>query len=112
MFIFEVRRMDLGQNADKSALYRWLRVDKDTLKVTPLTFVSMNSSGIFDERFFKQGYLSFDSQKAVFIAESSSVQHILDINWPDDLPDFLEVAVHSFLTKLRKEAQIEPPSEE
>ncbi|GLU57136.1 hypothetical protein Dfri01_65970 [Dyadobacter frigoris] len=89
--------MDLASDADKSELYRWLLVDKDSLEVTPLTFLSMDSSALSQERFFKQGYLSFDSEAAVFIHESSSVQKILQPGNMKTLPDLLVDAIKEFL---------------
>lgn len=94
--VLEIRRTDLAPTADKSELYRWLLVDRDTMKIAPLTFISMNSIGLSQERFFKQGYLSFDSQKAVFIQESSSEQQILEAGQIDALPDPLYVAIRNF----------------
>lgn len=93
MFILEICRTDLGESADKSERYKWLIVDKNTQKITTLTFRSMDSSALSQERFFKEGYLSFDSQKAVFIFESSSVQHILESIALDDICDKLDAAI-------------------
>ncbi|GLU57427.1 hypothetical protein Dfri01_68880 [Dyadobacter frigoris] len=91
--------MDLAPDADKSELYKWLLVDKDTLEVTMLTFLALDSSTLSEERFFKQGYLSFDSERAVFIQESSSEQQILEPIPIDELPDPLQVAIINFLLK-------------
>jgi hypothetical protein len=97
IYVLEIRRMDLVSDADKSELYRWLLVDKDSLEVTPLTFLSMDSSALSQERFFKQGYLSFDSDRAVFIQESSTEQQILEPWQIESLPERLDAAIKEFL---------------
>lgn len=75
--IFEIKRKDLPADAVKSDIYRWLLFTKNTLSITPFTFLALNTSDFSEERFFREGYLSFDSVQAVFIQESSSVQNIL-----------------------------------
>jgi hypothetical protein len=62
---------------NKSERYKWLLIEKDISVNTPLDFLSMNSGTHQQERFYRQGYLSSDSDHAVFIRESSSVQNIL-----------------------------------
>jgi len=54
-----------------------LLIEKDTLVIEPLDFISMKSCEHQQERFFRQGYLSFDLEQAIFIRESSSFQNIL-----------------------------------
>jgi len=53
----------------------------------------MDAGTYLQERFFRQGYLSFDSERAVFIHESSSEQHILLPIHVDEVPDFLYAAI-------------------
>lgn len=77
----------MPSDAIKSDIYKWMLVDKNNLHITPLEFLSMTSAGPIEERFFRQGYLSFDSDQAVYIRESSSVQNILRRKEIDDLPE-------------------------
>lgn len=99
IYVLEIRRTDLALDSDKSELYRWLLFNKDSLEVTPLIFLSMDSNALSQERFFKQGYLSFDSEKAVFIHESSSEQHVLDVIPFNEVPDELNTVISIYLKK-------------
>lgn len=99
IYVLEIRRTDLAPDTDKSELYRWLLADKDTLEITPLTFISMDSSGFSQERFFRQGYLSFDSESAIFIHESSSDQQVLKPGKVDEISGELNNALNLYLGK-------------
>lgn len=92
--------MDLAPGADNSELYRWLLVGKDNIEITQLSFLSMDAGTYSKERFFRQGYLSFDSERAVFIHESSSEQHILLPVHVDQVPYFLYAAIRNFFSYL------------
>lgn len=96
IYVIEIRRTNLAPDLDKSELNRWLLVDKDTLEITALTWLALNYNAHSQERFFKQGFLSFDSENAVFIHESSSEQKILEAGQIDALPGPLQVAIRSF----------------
>lgn len=99
MYVLEIQRLDLAADSEKSDLYKWLLVSKDALEITPLTFLAMDSGGGSQERFFKQGYLSFDFQKAVFIHESSSMQHILEPGKLDVLPEPLHTLISTYFNQ-------------
>ncbi|OJV20453.1 MAG: hypothetical protein BGO21_00100 [Dyadobacter sp. 50-39] len=74
-------------DATKSNVYKWMLIDKNNLKITPLEFLSMTSIDLTEERFFRQGYLSFDSDQAIYIRESSSIQNILRRKEINGLPE-------------------------
>lgn len=86
IIILELKRTDSPSGAIKSELYKWLLIDIDSARITLLDFLSMKSGEHRQERFFRQGYLSFDSQHAVYIRESSSVQSILTNRHPEQIP--------------------------
>ena len=75
--IIEVKRMDLPNTATASEKFHWLRIDKKSLKVTPLTFRSMDSSGEVEERYFEEGFLKFNPTIGTFIEKYNSAQHPL-----------------------------------
>jgi len=77
----------MPSDAIKSDIYKWMLIDKNNLKIIPLEFLSMSAANLPEERFFRQGYLSFDSDQAVFIRESSSLQNILRHKYPEQLPE-------------------------
>ena len=95
--ILEIKRTDLPAGAIKSDIYKWLLIEKDTLSVTNLTFIALDSSNLTEVRFFRQGYLSFDSEQAIYIRESSSVQNILHPQEYNQLPSELVLAVQGAL---------------
>ncbi|KQB98612.1 hypothetical protein [Pedobacter sp. Hv1] len=76
--IIEVKRNDLASDADISEKFKWLRIEKETLQITPLNFASMDSSGDIEERYFLEGYLKFNSSTGTFIEKYNSAQHHLD----------------------------------
>lgn len=87
IYILEIKRSDLPSDAVKSDIYKWMLIDKNNLHIIPLEFLSMTSAGPIEERFFRQAYLSFDSDQAIYIRESSSVQNILRRKEINDLPE-------------------------
>lgn len=93
IYVLEIKRSDLPSDAIKSDIYKWMIIDKNTLHVTPLEFLSMTSVGLTEERFFRQGYLSFDSDQAVYIRESSSIQNILKAKGNNHLPESIVILI-------------------
>lgn len=98
IIILELKRTDLPIDAVKSDIYKWLLIDKDTTVITPLDFLSMKSGEHQQERFFRQGYLSFDSDHAVYIRESSSFQNMLRNNEIQQIPEQIAVSLHKELS--------------
>lgn len=98
IFILESKRHNLPLEAAKSDIYKWLLVDRDTKSVTPLDFISMKAFEDQQERFFRQGYLSFDSDQAVFIREQSSIQDMLKPIEADAIPEWVTTSVERHLS--------------
>lgn len=97
IYILEIKRTDQPVGATKSDIYKWLLVEKETLSVTQLIFLALDSSDFTEERFFRQGYLSFDSDQAIYIRESSSVQNVLHPMESNQPPSELVLAVQHAL---------------
>jgi hypothetical protein len=93
IYILEIKRSDLPSDAVKSDIYKWMLIDKNNVHITALEFLAMTSAGPTEERFFRQGYLSFDSDQAIYIRESSSVQNILRRKEIDHLPDSIVLSI-------------------
>lgn len=83
LYIIEVKMTNVNENADASEKYKWLRIDKETLEITPFKFAAMDSSGEIEERFFDEGYLKFNRSTGMFIEKYNSAQHPLDrrLDW-------------------------------
>jgi hypothetical protein len=96
--LIEIKRSDLANDAEISQKFRWLRIDKERMRVTSLDFSAMDSSGEIEERYFEQGYLKFNQTTGTFIEKYNSAQHPLDrrIEWK--LSSALENAIIDFLT--------------
>lgn len=77
IFIVEIKRTDLAEDADISAIYNWMKIEQSTLEVTALSFRSMDSSAQVEERFFEEGYLKFNENEGTFIEKFNSGQHQL-----------------------------------
>ena len=97
IYILEIKRSDMPSDAIKSDIYKWMLIDKNNLHITPLEFLSMTSVDLTEERFFRQGYLSFDSDQAVYIRESSSVQNILRRKDSDCITDSIVSSINEQL---------------
>lgn len=78
LYILEVKKTNVSENADVAEKFKWLRIDKETLEITPLQFAAMDSSGEIEERFFEEGYLKFNKSTGMFIEKYNSAQHPLD----------------------------------
>lgn len=97
--ILEIKRTDVPSGTPKSDIYNWLLVDKMTLDITVLTFLSMKSDFNSEERFFGEGYLSFESGRAIYIRESTSQQTILSIKETYSIPLALSLAIQKLLAE-------------
>lgn len=100
MFIIEIKRTDLLGDAEVSALFKWLRIDKETNHITSLTFSSMDSAGELEERFFSEGYLKFNGTTGTFIEKYNSAQHPLDRRLTWKLATSTVNAIEDFIANL------------
>lgn len=96
--IIEVKRTDLAEDAELADKFKWLMVEKETMRITPFNFKSMDSSGEIEERYFDEGYLKFNSLIGTFIEKYNSAQHPLNRLTDFKLSSALENAISAFLT--------------
>ncbi len=64
--ISEFKRNDIAAGSCPDKIYFWMEYIKSCKSLERLEFISMNSSGRFEERVFTQGHLEFSSEKASF----------------------------------------------
>ncbi|KQC00748.1 hypothetical protein [Pedobacter sp. Hv1] len=97
VFIIEIKRTDLAEGADISAVYNWMKIDKATLEVTSLSFRSMDSSAQVEERFFEEGYLKFNEDEGTFIEKFNSGQHQLTNRKNVVLSEAIKSSIENYL---------------
>lgn len=95
----EIKRTDLPADTLNSDSCKWLLLDKQSLSITELTVLALNFSDLNEERFFRQGYLSFGPDQAIYIRESSSVQIILKTRENSELPHPFLVIIKQWLSE-------------
>lgn len=71
--ISELKRVDVSTEESPDKRFVWLKYEKDSGKVSKLSFVSMSKSNEGQERTFKEGKLNFNACEATFISESESL---------------------------------------
>ncbi|MDQ8051953.1 MAG: hypothetical protein REI78_02955 [Pedobacter sp.] len=99
LYIIEVKRTDLADDAPASEKFKWLKIDKASNKTTQITFRSMDSSGEIEERYFEEGFLKFNNTIGTFIEKYNSAQHPLERKDIDNLNDQTVEAIESFLNQ-------------
>lgn len=97
IFIIEIKRTDLSEDADSSSVYQWMKIDKSTLGITLLSFRSMDSSAQVEERFFEEGYLKFNEHDGTFIEKFNSGQHQLTNRKNDILSEPIKDSIENYL---------------
>jgi hypothetical protein len=97
LYIIEIERTNLLEQADSSEKFMWLRIDKETLEITRLTFRSMDAAGEIEERYFEEGFLKFNNEIGTYIEKYNSAQHPLDHRKNFRLSTALVNAINSFL---------------
>ncbi len=98
LFLAEVKRTDLINEPDKSKVFFWLLVKKQTETVEKLDFVSMKSEEGKEQRLFLQGDLFFDTQGGSF--EDQEGKHRLQTRPPVRLPENTLQEIKKFIQNL------------
>lgn len=98
--IIEVKRLDLDDDASVAEKFHWLKIDKESIKVCPLTFHSMDSAGEIEERYFEQGFLKFNNTIGTFIEKYNSAQHHLQHSGCLEVSEEIEKAINAYLIHL------------
>lgn len=99
IYLMEVMREDLANDAPISERLKWLRIDKETLVITTLIFNAMDSAGVIEERFFEQGYLKFNESEGTYIEKYNSAQHPLARRMVYRLSTPLKNAISEYLSE-------------
>lgn len=97
--VLEIKRRNFDPQTTISLPDQWVYVDKQNLKISPLTLRSVDSSGEIQERFFDQGYLKFNGQNGTFIEKFNSAQHQLENKTGKDPAVEIQEAIILFLSK-------------
>ena len=105
LYIIEIKRTDLDNDAPIADRFKWLKINKETLEITQLNFASMDSAGEIEERYFEEGYLKFDSKTGTFIEKYNSGQHALERKTDLELPDNLINSITESINALRLQAR-------
>jgi hypothetical protein len=97
LHIIEVKRLDLPDQASTSEKFHWLKINGRNFEITPLTFISMDSTETIEERYFEEGYLKFNEQNGTFIEKYNSAQHSLQRCDADHKNKNIHQAIAAFL---------------
>ena len=96
--IIEVKLNGLPDNATAAEKFHWLKIDKENMVVSPLTFGAMDSSDEVEERYFEEGFLKFNSLSGTFIEKYNSAQHSLTLLDCNTLPDQIVKSIATYFS--------------
>lgn len=97
LYILEIRKTTAPIDAEPAAKFRWLKIGKEKLDISPFTFAAMDSAGEIEERFFEEGYLKFNHTDGTFIEKYNSAQHPLSNRQEWIMPTSLSNALVDFV---------------
>lgn len=97
LYILEIKRTDLPDDAQIDEKFKWLRIDKESMEISRLNFTAMDTSGEIEERYFEEGYLKFNQTIGTFIEKYNAAQHPLNRRLAFKMHTALENAIDSFL---------------
>lgn len=97
LYMLEVKRKDCPENAPVSDIFSWLRIDKQLLTISSLTFRMMDASDQVEERYFDEGFLKFNETEGTYIEKYNAAQHPLTRRKDFTLPTVLTNAIETFL---------------
>ena len=96
--IIEVKLNGLPDNATAAEKFHWLKIEKESMVISPLTFGAMDSSGEVEERYFEEGFLKFNSLSGTFIEKYNSAQHPLTVLNCNMLPAQIANSIASYFS--------------
>lgn len=94
--IFEIKRLGLPSDSEKSLLFYWLMISKGNSPVR-LTFASMSEEGENQIRDFKEGKLSFNGNVGFYTSNSGDEPNKLIVVNPPALSTRLIQSIENFL---------------
>jgi hypothetical protein len=103
--IMEVKLVNLSEKLSLSEKYQWVKYQKETQEIIPLTFGSMDSSQEIEERYFDQGFLKFNCNIGTFIEKYNSAQHPLKLESIDSVPTQTINSIENYLMSIACEIQ-------
>lgn len=77
IYLIEIKRLDIADDSEISDVFKWFRVEKETMHTTVLHFSAMDSTDQIEERYFKEGFLKFNEHSGTYIEKFNSAQHSL-----------------------------------
>ncbi len=97
-YVIEIKRTDLPKDAPIKERAKWMMIDKKSLTITSLDFLSLDSAGEIEERWFEQGYLKFNLTEGTYIEKYNSAQHKLERKMAYKLSAAVKKAIADFLS--------------
>lgn len=94
--IFEIKRLDQPLNSTVDVIFYWLLFNKKTNEIQRLTFRSLDSSSVLEERFFVEGFLKFSETEGTYIEKYNSKQYLIKNLGAGALPEEIKNAVQYF----------------
>lgn len=106
-YLIEIKRNDLGEFSAISEKFKWLKIVKQDLSISEMTFRSMDSSEQVEERYFEEGFLKFSKKSGTFIEKYNSAQHLLEHIPNELLPNEVFKEIETLLaSKLKTEQSL------
>lgn len=97
--IFEIKRLDQPLNSTADMIFYWLLFNKKTNEIQRLTFRSLDSSSVLEERFFVEGFLKFSETEGTYIEKYNSKQYLVRNLGASGLTETIHHAVQHFFSE-------------
>jgi len=98
--ILEVKIMGIDTD-DKSKIYHWLLYENKTGEIYPLAFQGMENRNGKESRTFKDSYLEFDGNTALFIKLNQTYE-LTNISDHTELEGCLKNEIENYIYNLKK----------
>ncbi|PTT04099.1 hypothetical protein DBR11_00505, partial [Pedobacter sp. HMWF019] len=83
-----------GSTVDK--IFHWLLFNKETKHIQHLTFRSLDSSSVLEERFFVEGFLKFSETEGTYIQKFNSGQFKVKNRSTEPVPEVICEAIQLY----------------
>lgn len=94
--ILEIKRLDQPAGSTVDQIFHWLLFNKETKQIQHLTFRSLDSSSVLEERFFVEGFLKFSETEGTYIQKFNSGQFEVKNRSTEPLPEVIKEAVQRY----------------
>lgn len=102
--IFEIKRLNMPTGSAVEEIFHWMLFNKEDQQLQRLTFRSLDSSSVLEERFFSEGFLKFSDTKGTYIQKYNSGQYEVKNKSTEKLPEELSEAVRFFFSSDQQKA--------